>query len=150
MDLFDFNPDDLLGSDSDLAHIAKELLEGTELGSDLSEASPQPLDADAFVQEILNSADIEPLGSVEESTSLNVRLEEENPSSSSSSSSTVAQADSNTDSKKKVDKGVGDKCSVCAVNARGKHVYYGGSGACFSCRAFFRRCVTNNTYHKFK
>ncbi len=40
------------------------------------------------------------------------------------------------------------KCAICNERA-GKHIYYGGR-ACPSCRAFFRRAVTSDTYETFR
>ena len=51
--------------------------------------------------------------------------------------------------------GIGDvqeegegECLVCGANA-GRHIHYGGQ-SCYSCKAFFRRAVIDNTYHNFK
>ena len=46
-----------------------------------------------------------------------------------------------------LDEGEGE-CLVCGANA-GRHIHYGGQ-SCYSCKAFFRRAVIDNTYHNFK
>ena len=40
------------------------------------------------------------------------------------------------------------ECLICGANA-GRHIHYGGQ-SCYSCKAFFRRAVIDNTYHNFK
>jgi hypothetical protein len=40
------------------------------------------------------------------------------------------------------------ECLVCGANA-GRHIHYGGQ-SCYSCKAFFRRAVIDNTYPNFK
>jgi hypothetical protein len=40
------------------------------------------------------------------------------------------------------------ECLICGANA-GRHIHYGGQ-SCYSCKAFFRRAVIDNTFKNFK